>query len=148
MASLWNSINNVLVVVHHDEIKDLKDWREAIKESGLNVHSCRILSVVPSKKERQMMGEISYVVFLSEGDFGLLGNLKNEEAKKLFTERFDAVISVGDFKGKIAKSVNRLKPKLDIGLNTVNNHTISLASEESEPFHLFNFVKQTLEKLS
>lgn len=149
VTSIWNSIQSVLLVVQFDQIDAIVKWRDAMKATGLNIHQCRILSVVASKKERQVLGEMSYVVFLSEGDFGLLGNLKHEDAQKLLGQQFDAVITIGGCDGKVGKAVRKVRKRFDIGLNTEKDaHEVSLISEEQTPEHLLNFVKQTLEKLS
>ena len=74
--NIWSSIKRLLVVVDFKEIDNMNQWREAIKFSGLNIHDCKIVGIVETKKERLVLGEMSSVVFISEKDFGLLGRLK------------------------------------------------------------------------
>ena len=94
------------------------------------------------------MQEMSYVVFLSDGDFGLLGKLKHEDAKKIFSDRYDAIISIGEVKGRIGKAVSGVRKRWDVGINSTGTHDISLASVDLSPNHVIGFLKSTLEKLS
>ncbi|MFK7784804.1 MAG: hypothetical protein AB8B56_06805 [Crocinitomicaceae bacterium] len=127
----------------------MNQWREAIKFSGLNIHDCKIMGVVESKKERLILGEMSSVVFVAENDYGFLGRLKNEDAQRVFSDRFDSIMIVGEIPRKIEKSMSKMSVKIDIGLNTESStQTINLHTEESAPKYMLNFVKQTLEKIS
>lgn len=147
--SLWENLNKILVVVEFNTLDELKKYREAIKNCGLNVYESAILSIVESKKEKEMLGDISSVVFLNEREYGLLGNLKNAEAVKLFARKFDAIIVIGDFSKRIDKSLKKMNPKVRIGLNSKKYECdISLTSNAKEPDHLLNFVKRMTEKLN
>lgn len=147
--SLWGKLNKILVVVEFNTLDELKKYREAIKNCGLNVYESAVLSIVESKKEKDMLGDISSVVFLNEREYGLFGNLKNSEAVKLFARKFDAIIVVGDHPKRIDKSLKKMQPKIRIGLNSKKYECdISLNSNAKEPAHLLNFVKQMTEKLS
>ena len=147
--SIWHSIKRLMVVTNFKEIDEINQWREAITLSGLNIHDCKIMGVVESKKERLALGEISSVVFISEKDFGLLGRLKNEDAQRALDDRFDTIMIVGEIPKKIEKSISKMVAKIDIGLNTADSmHTINLQTEETAPKYMLNFVKQTLEKIT
>jgi hypothetical protein len=147
--NIWSSIKRLLVVVDFKEIDNMNQWREAIKFSGLNIHDCKIVGIVETKKERLVLGEMSSVVFISEKDFGLLGRLKNEDAQKTFSDSFDALLVVGSIPKKIEKSISKMSVKIDVSLNSENNTwTINLHTEEKAPKYMLNFVKQTLEKIS
>jgi hypothetical protein len=147
--NIWKSINSILVVAQFEKIESVIQWREALKNAGLNVHNCRILSIVGNKKERLALQDMSYVTFVAEGDINFLGILKNEDAKKLLADPFDAVLIVNECNKKILKLVNKVKCRIDIGLNTVaNDRMINLTSGETEEKHLLNFVKRTLERIS
>lgn len=147
--SIWKSVNSILVVIPFDQVDYVNEWREAMKIAGLNIHNCRVLCIVPSKKERMSMREMSYITFISEGDFNLVGQIKNEDAKKILADSFDAVLVISDCSKRILKAVNKIKFRIDVGLNTKNeNRMINLRSDETTPKHLLNFVKQTLEKIS
>ena len=147
--SIWHSIKRLMVVTNFKEIDEINQWREAIKLSGLNIHDCKIMGVVESKKERLALGEISSVVFISEKDFGLLGRLKNEDAQRALDDRFDTIMIVGEIPKKIEKSISKMVAKIDIGLNTADSmRTINLQTEETAPKYMLNFVKQTLEKIT
>jgi hypothetical protein len=147
--SIWSSIKRLLVVTDFKEIDNMNQWREAIKFSGLNIHDCKIMGVVESKKERLVLGEMSSVVFISEKDYGFLGRLKNEDAQRALSDRFDTILIVGEIPKKIEKSISKMSVKMDIGLNTDDTaHTINLQTEETAPKYMLNFVKQTLEKIT
>lgn len=147
--SIWSSIKRLLIVTDFKEIDHMNQWREAVKFSGLNIHDCKIMGVVETKKERLILGEMSSVVFVSEKDYGLLGRLKNEDAQRAFADRFDTIMIVGSIPKKVEKSVGKMPVKIDIGLNTESSaQTINLQTEESAPKYMLNFVKQTLEKIS
>lgn len=148
-GTIWGRFRRVLLVVRFTEIESVIAWREALKSAGLNVHECCILSIVGNKKERQILREMSSVTFLAENDFGLMGQLKNEEAKSAVSARYDSAIVVGDFKGKIKKLIDKTKANTVVGLNTKGiNFNILLESSEVSPAELLNFVKKTLEKIS
>ena len=147
--SVWSSIKRLLVIVKYDQLDRMNNWREAIKWSGLNIHDCKIIGVVDTKKERIALGEMSSVVYVSEKDFGLFGRLKNEDAQRTLSERFDAVIIVGSIPNKVNKAVQKMSTDIDVSLNSENdNQTINLHTEESAPKYMLNFVKQTLEKIT
>lgn len=147
--SVWNSIKRLLVVVKFDRVETIHDWREAIKLSGLNIHDCIVLGIVASKKERLALDEMSSVVYISEKDFGLLNRLKNEEAQRVFNDRFDTLLVVGEIPKKINKALLKLTVRMDVSLNTSEEQrTINLTTEESTPKYMLNFVKQTLEKIT
>ena len=147
--NVWSSIKRLLVVMKLDEIDTMNQWREAIKFSGLNIHDCKILAIVDTKKERISMREMSSVVYISDKDFGLLGKLKNEDAQSILSDRFDAVLVLGTIPKKIEKAIQKVSSDMDIGLNSDDgNRTINLRTEESTPKYMLNFVKQTVEKIS
>lgn len=147
--NIWSSIKRLLVVCDFKEIDNMNQWRESIKFSGLNIHDCKIMGIVESKKERQILGEMSSVVFIAEKDYGFIGRLKNEDAQRAFSDRFDAIIVVGSIPNKITKSISKMSVKIDISLNSENSaRTINLHTEEKAPKYMLNFVKQTLEKIS
>jgi hypothetical protein len=147
--SIWDSINRLLVVVKFDQIDTMSQWRDAIKILGLNIHNCKILSIVNSKKERLALAEMTSVVYLSDKDFGFFGGLKNDEAQKTLNDRFDAVLVVGEIPSKIEKLIQKVSTTMDIGLNSNrDDRMINLRTDETAPKYMLNFVKQTLEKIS
>ncbi len=147
--NVWSSIKRLLVVVNFDEIDTMNKWREAIKFSGLNIHDCKIMSIVDTRKERIAMREMSSVVYISEKDYGFLGRLKNEDAQRTLSDRFNAILIVGTVPNKIEKALKKISTNVDIGLNSnEQNRTINLCTEESAPKYMLSFVKQTLEKIT
>ena len=147
--NVWSSIQRLLLVVKFEEIDTMNQWREAIKISGLNIHDCTILGIVDTKKERIAMREMNSVVYLSDKDYGFIGRLKNEDAQKTLSDKFDAILVVGPIPSKIEKALQKVTTKIDIGLNTDQDiRTINIQTEESAPKYMLNFVKQTVEKIS
>lgn len=148
-TNLWTSIKRLAVVVQFDSIQGITEWRDSLKNAGLNIHDCRIVAIVESKKTRLTMTELSSVVYLAENDFNFFGSLKNEDAQRALGDRYDAVIVVKDHAKKITKLVQKINTAFDIGLNsTSDSRMINLQTEESAPKYMLNFVKQTLEKIS
>ncbi len=146
--NIWFSFRKVLLVIHYESLGQLKQYRSALKEMNLNVHECFILSVVENKKEKDILGEQSSVVFINEKEFNLFGKLKNEEASKLLSQSFDAQLFFCEPPKKIAKKLKKQKVKYRIGVNVSSEFCdIKLQSESTSPMHLLNFVKETLEKI-
>ena len=115
---------------------------------GLNINDCKILALVPTKKEKMLLREVSSVTYCSEQEVNLLGRLKNENATKLLSEKFDTVTVVGDLSKKMSRLIKKTAPKNAVGINSnVEFLTINLTSKSSSPEQLLNFVKQTLEKI-
>lgn len=147
--SIWSEIRNILLVVDYTSIDDLKNYRTVLKNSGLNINDCTILTIVQTKKERLIMREISSVSFIAHNDFNFIGRLKNEEATKVLNHRYDAVVCIRDPYDKIFKLLRSVKKNWLIGINCdKENYNIKLTSLETEPQHLFNFVTKTLEKIN
>jgi hypothetical protein len=147
--NIWGRAKKMLLIVNYDSMDGVKKQREAIKALGLNVHECNIIAVVPTKKEKNMLGEISSVTFCSDQEINIIGRFKNPEAVKVLGEYYDIMTVVGDYSSKLSKVLKRSKVGTVVGVNSnVDFLTIKLSSEASEPEHLLNFVKQTLEKIN
>ena len=147
--TIWKKLRRMMIVVKFNTVSELKEYREAIKGVGLNVHECSILCIVNSKKENALMRDLGSVVFLSEKEYNLFGGIKNESANKLLAENFDAVVFMGDFSKKIRKSVKKVSPQITVGVNAKKTETdINLQSKSDKPDHLINFVRETLQKIS
>lgn len=147
--NIWNQLSRALVVVKFNSIDELKKYRDAIKSVNLNIHDCTILAIVETKKEKQMLGEQSNVVFVSEQEFNLFGSLKNDEAKNTFSRAYDIVLYTTDTPKKVAKLLNKTKKKISVGVNcTSSEQNVNLKTEVNTPHHLINFAKQTLEKIT
>jgi hypothetical protein len=147
--SIWKSTRNVLLVVNYTSEEELREFREAVKAMGLNIHVCQILAVVPSKKEMVMLREVTSVVYCSDQDINLFGKLKNPNATKLLADHFDMIAIIGDLNKKMAKVVNRVSHNIVVGVNSnVDYLTINLTSKSTSPGQILNFVKQTLEKIN
>lgn len=147
--NMWRRLNHGLFIIEYKSIDDIKKYREAIKSVGINIHECTILAIVESKKEKNMLGEQSNVVFISEQEFNLFGVLKNEEAKKLFAKTFDLQLYTVDVPKKIGKLLNKMNKTISVGVNcTSSEQNVNLKTEVNTPQHLINFAKQTLEKIA
>ncbi|MBL4862448.1 MAG: hypothetical protein JKY09_05460 [Crocinitomicaceae bacterium] len=147
--SLWGEIRSLLLVTHFSNVDELKKYREALKEAKLNVHVCGILAVVETKKEKQTMLALKSVVYCSEQEINLFGRLKNEEAMKQLSNRYDALMVVGDYSSRFEKLLKKVRVKVSIGANSsVDFLTLKLKTDSASPSHLINFAKQTLEKIN
>ncbi len=146
--NMWKSTENMLLVVNYTSIEELQKYREALKEMGLNIHICKILAIVESKKDKMLLREVNSVVYCSPQEINFLGRFKNENASKLLAEHFDMITIVGDLGKKMSKMVNKVSHKSVVGVNSnVEYLTINLNSNSASPAQLLNFVKQTLEKI-
>ncbi|MDX2362798.1 MAG: hypothetical protein QNK23_18455 [Crocinitomicaceae bacterium] len=146
--NIWKRSDSALVVVDYTSLDELKKYREAIRNVGINVNNCSLLAVVPTKKERLIMNQQSLAVFISEKDINLLGQLKNPEAQNILKQKFSLLIMIGDKPKRLSKVLMQLNVDTSIGLNcTINEQDVNLKTEVATPSHLINFAKQTLEKI-
>ena len=122
-------------------------YRKALKSVGLNVHECKIIGVIKDKKVPFVSSDMGSVVLLAENDFGLLGQLKNEDVKSLLADSFDAILVIGDQSTRIEKVFRKIKCKINICLNSKHNFAISLVTQEVTPEYRMKFVKQIVERL-
>jgi len=147
MNSIWSQIKRAVFVVHFTNLDDIKKFREAIKDAGLNINDCEIIAVVESKKEKDMLTEISSVTYVNEKEFVFFGKVKNENFKKVVLRSFDALFYVGDFSKKMMKNINPIKTNLKVGINSeIPNCIVYVKTNNTSATHLINFAKQTLEK--
>ncbi len=147
MNSIWSQIKQALFVVHFTNVEDVKSFRDAIKEAGLNINDCEIIAVVATKKEKDLLPVISSVTFVNTKEFGLLGKIKNENFKKVIPRAFDALFYVGDFSKSLSKHISRINKKIAIGINSqMNDCSVYINTNSGGNTHLVNFAKQTLEK--
>jgi hypothetical protein len=147
--SIWKSTRNMLLVVNFTSEEELRQFREAVKALGLNIHVCQILAVVPLKKEMVLLREVTSVVYCSDQEISIFGRLKNQNATKLLADHFDMITIVGDLNKKMAKVVNRVSHNIVVGVNSnVDYLTINLITKSTSPEQILNFVKQTLEKIN
>lgn len=149
MNSIWSQIKRAIFIVHYTSLEDVKKFREAIKEAGLNINDCEVIAVVESKKEKDMLSEISSVTYVNEKEIGVFGKIKNENFKKVIERPFDAIFYVGDFSKRISKQVVGIKNKIEIGINSqMPSCSVYIDTNETGNAHLVNFAKQTLEKIT
>ena len=147
--SMWSSIRKVILVVNFTNLDELTKLRESIKKVGLNIHECVILCNVSDRKEKNILREKNSVVFLNEKEINFFGRVKNVEAIKLFTRKFDLMLIFEDLPKKIEKQMTKLNAKMKVGVNTQNaNLAIRLNSNSKSQMHLLEFVKKTLEKIN
>ena len=52
--NIWTRSSKLLLVVKYRSLNEMKEYREAIKAVGLNVHNCHILAVVEDKLEKHI----------------------------------------------------------------------------------------------
>lgn len=148
-GSMWERVASGVVVVPYESLDDLKRYREAIRETGLNVNNCTILTVVDSKKEREVLSQNSVAVFISEKDFNFLGRLKNPEAAKTLSRKYDLVLFIGDPPKKVRKMVAKTARLIRVGVNSTDpdNH-VNLETTGKSASHLISFVYEMLKKIS
>lgn len=146
--NIWSSIEKVLIVINFKKLEQLAEYRSAIKEAGLNINDCFILAIVDNKKEKEALPEKGSVVFINEKEINLFGKLKNDLASEVLSRKFEAHFVFCELSKKIGKQLSKSKTKLKVGVNCNNDfYDINLSSESISPKHLFNFAKQTLEKI-
>lgn len=148
VKSIWERLDSALVVLNYESLDDLKRYRDAIRDTGLNVNNCTLLAIVDSKKEREVLSHNSLAVFISEKDFNLLGRLKNPQAQKVLTRKYDLVILMGEPPKKVRKAAVKTTNMIRVGVNITNqdNH-VNLDTNEQSPSHNISFVHQMLKKI-
>ena len=147
MNSIWSQIKRAVVVIHFTTPDEVNAFREAIMDAGLNINDCEVIAVVATKKEKELLTEISSVTYVNSKDFGILGKMKNENFQKVLSRSFDALFFVGDFSKRIVKNIQPLKAKIKVGINSQTSDCIVYVNtNNTSPRHLVNFAKQTLEK--
>lgn len=148
VKNIWERLDSALVVISYQSLDELKRYRDAIRDAGLNVNNCTLLAVVESKKEREVLSHNSLAIFISEKDFNFLGRLKNPEAQKVLARKYDLVILMGDPPKKIRKVAVKTTSMIRVGVNAENkdNH-VNLETTEQTPSHTINFVHQMLKKI-
>lgn len=148
MNSIWSQIKRAVFVIHYRSLDDVKQFREAIKDVGLNINDCEIIAVVESKKEKDILTEISSVTYINEKEFGIFGKVKNENFKKVVVRSFDALFYVGDFTKRISKQTSAIKNNIPVGINSqMSSCIVYINTNKTSNEHLVNFAKQTLEKI-
>ena len=146
--NIWDRIDTVLIVVQYTTIDELKKYREAIRDGGLNVNNCELMAIVGDKKERETLSHQSIAVFISEKDYNIIGQLKNASAQKVLGRKYDAIFIIGETSKRLRKLFNKTSRKFSVGLNSTNNEQdVNLETEVNSPQHLINFAKETLEKI-
>lgn len=145
----WSHINRLLVVTTFSSLDELISWRTSLKEVGLNINECTIVSEVGSKKDKAVLQEMGSVVFASSSDIGFLGKVKAPDLTKVLTTRYDTWLQVGQNSAKLKKVFKKMKFNQTIGVNTDSNEfDIELSTAHTHPQHIVNFVRNTLEKIT
>lgn len=148
-SNKWKEIHKLLVVTKFSSIDELISWRTALKEVGLNINECTIVSEVASKKEKAVLQEMGSVVFASVSDIGFLGKIKSPELSKMFASKYDTILQVEQNSPKLMKLFKKMKFNQTIGVNTgLNEFDIELSTVHTHPQHIVNFVRNTLEKIT
>jgi len=146
--NIWERIDTALVIVNYTALDELKKYREAIRDSGLNVNNCELLAIVEDKKEREILSHQSIATFISDKDLNFLGQLKNASALKIVGRKYDVLFFLGDPPKRLHKVFAKTTRKLSVGVNcTKNEQNVNLETEDNSPSHLINFARQTLQKI-
>lgn len=147
--NVWGRSTKLLLVLKYKSKNELKDYREAIKAVGLNVHNCHVLAVLEDKKENHNLESLGSVTYLSTKDFNLLGKLKNAEVQKILKDNFDLLVVVNDIPKRIQKLLEKKKITIGVGVNNdIDFLTIKLSTEHVKPMQLVTFVQNTLKKIT
>jgi hypothetical protein len=146
--NVWKNTNTALIIVKYESLDELKNYRDAIKDSGLNVNNCELIAIVETKKEREALDHSSLAVFLSPQDINFIGRLKNSEATKALSRKYDLLLVTYEVPKRLAKLFGRTKVGFKAGVNcTKLNYSVNLETDSTSPQHLINFAKETLEKV-
>lgn len=147
-SDIWSLSRRILLIIPFTGVEDLMAYRNAIKESGINVNDSQILCVLSDKNEKAALREIFGVSFMHSGDFNWLGKIKDAKTEKVLFRSYDLLIVVGPLKGRFLKLLKKMKHKFGVGLNQAPEHLpIKLESSKVDPAHLINFVQETLKKI-
>ena len=147
--NIWGRSTKLLLVVKYRSKNELKEYREAIKAVGLNVHNCHILAVLEDKKENHNLESLGSVTYLSTKDFNLLGRLKNADAQKKLKDNFDLLVVVNEIPKKIQKLLEKQNIAIGVGINNeIEFLVIKLSTEHIKPMQLVTFVQDTLKKIT
>ncbi len=145
----WNTIQRLLVVTTFSSLDELIAWRTSLKEIGLNINECTIVSEVGSKKDKAVLQEMGSVVFACPGDIGFLGKIKAEDLNRVVNTKYDALLKIGPNSSKLNKAFKKMKFNQTIGINTDSSEfDIELTTVHTRPQHIVNFVRNTLEKIT
>ena len=147
--SIWQKARKMMVVIEFKSLDEIKDYREAIKNIGLNINDCLVLAIVQDKKEKAVLTEIHSVNYLSPKDISLLGRLKDDTVNKTLNQQFDIVVMIGELNKKVKKYINRRVKSFFVGVNTGQNDCpLELKTEDGKPDQMIKFVHNTLQKIS
>lgn len=149
MLDITNRIRTALLVVPYSSIEALKQYRDAIRATGMNVNDCALVAVVKDKKEREVLSaNYSVAIFISESDFNFLGRLKNEGGTRVAARVFDLVIYVEEPPKKIRKLFSKATKMIRVGVNnTSEDNHVNLTTTKENPSQIFNFVFEMLKKI-
>lgn len=149
VKNIWNNANKLLFVLPHLSITDFKSKLKAIDNLTLSKEDVSVIAIVSSEQKIEELSKIDNVFYLSKKQFNLIGILKNIEVKELTKRKFDLLFVLNNLEGKIEKLIRNIKNRSSVGLNSDNKFlTIKVNSKNSAAEHLFNFAKQTLEKIN
>ena len=147
--SYWDSTRKLLLVINFETLDNVHEYRNAVKSIGLNINDCKVIAIVGSKKESQILSPIHSVVYASDKEITLLGKWKNNDANKAIGEFYDLIVVFGNHPAKVQRQLKKVKNSISVGINTNADFlTIDLKSEQKAPSQLLNFAKSTLEKIN
>lgn len=145
----WEATQKLLLVINFESLDKIHEYRNAIKDVGLNINDSVVLALVNSKKESQILTPIHSVVYASDKEINLLGKWKNEGAVKAIGQSYDLIIVLGNHPPKVQKQLKKVSNSISLGINTNADFlTIDLKSDQTDVRQLLNFAKTTLEKIN
>ena len=147
--NIWSNSNKLLFVLTYQTLKDFKSNLKAIDNLTKSKEEVSVVAIVSSNQKIDELTKIDNVYYLSKKQFNLFGSLKSVEIKELVSRKFDLLFVLNSLEGKIEKLFKNVNINNSIGINSENNFlTIKVNSKNIAAEHLFNFAKQTLEKIN
>jgi hypothetical protein len=151
MVSIWNNIQQLVVVFSYKDEKNYRDFRAEL-DRMLNESSVKMLDIIvtiPKEIKKEDLPPHRLIHFISPKDFNWLGKLKGDLLDSVLSKKYDAIINFGHDVPHFDKVLSNMNVKFHVGVNTsVQNEDIHVQCKGDDMHEMVSFAKQTLEKLS
>lgn len=145
--NIWERSSKLLFVINYQSKNDLNANLGAIDKLTSGKEHVFVLCVIPVNLKGELTS-LNNVHYISEKDFNLLGKIKEEEIKNLIQQQFDLLVVLNSLEGKVLKMLRKINANKSVGVNSnLDFLSINVNSDNNAAVHLFNFAKQTLEKI-
>jgi len=145
MKNRWGNIEELIVVLNDDSSKNANEFLQNLELLGKKT---KVL--ILSGKKQESTKDSSKIILLTNKDFSLFGRPKSEIARTIFNASFDLLLVVDSFEGKLEKRMQKVKAKLNVGLNLKEADPffdINMCTTSNSIEHLINFTKEIVEKI-